>query len=160
MANICKECGNSFERKVHTGRWGTSTKVCNIPAYYCSAKCGHRAAYKRKMLSPEFRLSKLLGMAKNRALTKELPFNLTLEHLLALWEKQEARCALSAVEFVLESGEGRVHPHTVSIDRIIPELGYTQGNVRLVSFHVNVALSEFGEQALLELAAALLGASR
>lgn len=33
-----------------------------------------------------------------------------------------------------------------SIDRIIPHIGYIKGNVRLITYHMNISLSDFGEK--------------
>ncbi len=132
------------------GVWRLMHKIVRIQTD--KTRATHRAYYARKMLEPEFRIGKLIAMAKNRAKKKDLLFDIDLPYMMEMWSKQNAKCIISGVEFVLESGEGRVHRHTPSIDRISPELGYTKGNVRLVTYHINVALSEFGEEALIELA--------
>jgi len=93
-------------------------------------------------------MKKLLAMAKNRAKTKGLPFDLTIEHMMELWD---GSCAISGVELDLEPAGGRVARRAPSIDRIIPEYGYVQGNIRIVTYQVNVAMSEFGEQGLRKL---------
>jgi hypothetical protein len=99
-------------------------------------------SYEANMLKPEFRLSKLMAMAKNRAKTKGLEFNLSLDYLMDLWD---GHCALSGIELELNrSDKGKVNPYAPSLDRIVPELGYTMGNVRIVCYQMNVALSEFG----------------
>lgn len=101
--------------------------------------------YEANMLKPSWRLNKLLAMAKNRAKTKELPFNITLEYLEELWEEGNGYCALSGIPIELGRAEfGKVHPYAPSIDREVPSLGYVKGNVRIVCYQMNVALSEFG----------------
>lgn len=98
------------------------------------------------MLKPEWRLAKLMAMAKNRAKSKPIDFDLTLDHLLDLWESNGGCCELTGIPFVLgRSDKGVVHPYAPSIDRIEPSRGYTLGNVRLVVYQMNVALSEFGQ---------------
>lgn len=47
--------------------------------------------------------------------------------------------------------KGQVNPNAPSVDRIVPSLGYVQGNVRLITYHVNVALAEFGLGSLIKL---------
>lgn len=109
---------------------------------YCSVNCSEAAHYAKHMMSPKFRLSRLCGMAKNRAKNKGLPFNISAEYMLTLWT---GKCSLTGVDFVLgKRHAGRVQPYTPSIDRIVPALGYVKGNVRLVTYQMNVALSEFG----------------
>ena len=110
---------------------------------YCSSLCGQHNYYNKNMLNPEWRLNKLVSMAKNRANTKELNFDIDTDHMVSLWN--DGVCSITGIPFVLERpAKGKVHPYTPSIDRIVPALGYVKGNVRLVVYQMNVALSEFG----------------
>lgn len=85
-------------------------------------------------------------MAKNRAKTKNLSFDIDGSYLINLWEEQAGCCALTGQSFDLTSWgtHGQVNPRTPSVDRIKPPLGYTRGNVRLITYHMNIALSDFG----------------
>ena len=103
---------------------------------YCD-KCQGQANYRRK-------LAKLMAMAKNRAKSKLVDFDLDVDFLVEMWEDQQGCCALTGLPFKLDISDHRVHPQCPSIDRIIPHLGYIKGNVRLITYHMNVALSEFG----------------
>jgi hypothetical protein len=96
----------------------------------------------------------LFIQARARSKSKQLPFDLTEDYINYLWESQQGRCSLTNREFDLGPTERKYIPlpNTVSLDRIIPELGYTIGNVRLVVYHVNIALSDFGTDALKQLA--------
>lgn len=145
----CRHCGIVFKLTEVTYRGGKVGK--HNRQVYCSTTCARAALYANNALDPAWRLNKLCHMAKHRAKEKDVPFNISAEYLNNLWEIQEGRCAVSGRAFVLEAGSGRVHPDTVSVDRIVPELGYVTGNVRLVTYHVNVCLSEFGYSALVEL---------
>jgi hypothetical protein len=110
------------------------------------------------MLDYKWRITKLCSMAKNRAKEKSLPFDLTPEFLIQLWQEQCGCCVLTGVLFNLSGSDTHsVHPDAPSIDRIKPELGYVMGNVRFVKYHVNVALSEYGHSELLKLAQQLAG---
>lgn len=116
-----------------------------------------RKEFNDNMERPDWRLRKLLSMAKNRARNANLLFDIDLEHLVSLWNSNEGRCVLTKREFELgRSSKGKVNPNAPSIDRIVPALGYTKGNVRLVTYHVNVALSEFGFEELKRLATDVL----
>lgn len=92
-------------------------------------------------------------MAKNRAKTSRVDFNLTTEFLINLWEEQEGRCAISGRKFDLARPRENetVRANAPSLDRIEPSKGYTKGNVRLVCYQVNTALNEYGREALLSL---------
>jgi hypothetical protein len=91
-------------------------------------------------------LTKLCAAAKNRAKVKNLPFNITSKYIWQLWEESGGRCALTKQKFDLTKwgGKGQVNPQAPSIDRIDPKLGYVKGNVRLITYHMNVALTDFG----------------
>ena len=85
-------------------------------------------------------------MAKNRAKEKNLPFDIDADYVFQLYNKQNGLCAISNLEFNLAKPDKAGHTRfdAPSLDRIIPELGYTKGNVRLVIYQVNCALSNFG----------------
>lgn len=95
--------------------------------------------------------------ARKRANECEVKFSITLEDALALIKAQEFRCAVSGIRF-------RPHPSTdthkaafrPSLDRINGRKGYVAGNVRFVLVAVNIALNEFGDAVLLEIAQAIV----
>lgn len=59
------------------------------------------------------------------------------------------RCELSGLPFRLDGGRTWDSP---SLDRIIPELGYTITNVRVVLFALNVMMNTWGEEPVLKVA--------
>ena len=85
-------------------------------------------------------------MAKNRAKKKNLVFNIDPEYLIKLWDTHSGKCQLTRQLFDLNSWgtHGQVNPCAPSIDRIQPNLGYTKGNIRLVTYHMNISLFDFG----------------
>lgn len=135
----------------------TEFKIQSPGAKYCPS-CNKGRVWDQWSLDPRRRLQKLCSMAKNRSRTKKLAFDLDAEYLFSLWEDQEGRCALTGIPFDLEQWgtKGQVNPNTVSVDRIIPSLGYVKGNVRLITYHLNIALSEFGQEQFKKLAEAFL----
>lgn len=112
---------------------------------YCYS-CIRKDPWEKEQTDYRRRLSKLCSMAKNRAQNKNLNFNITKEYLWYLWEEQEGCCALTGQEFDLTKWgqKGQVNPRAPSVDRIKPNLGYVEGNVRLITYHMNIALSDFG----------------
>lgn len=60
--------------------------------------------------------------------------------MLKQLEKQKWKCALTGIPMVLhcDNKTDRSHWNTVSADRINPNEGYIEGNVRFVIFQVNV----------------------
>lgn len=115
-----------------------------------------REEYIIKSLEYKWRLNKLMAAAKNRAKEKVLPFNLTLDYLVSLWEASSGCCVLTRQPFDLSSwgNKSQVSPQAPSIDRIKPSLGYIKENIRLVTYHINISLSDFGEEEFKKLIAA------
>ena len=113
---------------------------------YCCSQHAHKHNYELNMLNPEWRLKKLMSMAKNRAIEKNLPFDLDIDYLINCWVENDGCCNLTGQEFDLTNygNKGQVNPQAPSIDRIIPKLGYVKGNIRLITYHMNVALADFG----------------
>lgn len=127
----CKNCGKEF--------------IPRGNKKHCSKECSSTNHYNNWMLDYKWRLSKLLAMAKNRSTNKGLPFNLDLDYLIDLWESNFASCQITGIPFELGRYErGKVHPYAPSFDRIDPQKGYVKGNVRIVCYQINVAMSEFG----------------
>jgi hypothetical protein len=71
--------------------------------------------------------------AKSGAKRRGFSFDLIPEDLKTLFDKQEARCALTNLPFDLEN-----EAHLISIDRIDSNIGYEIGNVWLVHRQVNL----------------------
>jgi hypothetical protein len=112
-----------------------------------------KAKYDAGTSNVRFKLSRLINAAKSRSKTKDIPFNIDLEYMFNMYNEQGGKCCLSGREFYLgEATNKTASENSMSIDRIIPSKGYTQGNVRLVVHHVNMAMSVFGLEAFLELA--------
>lgn len=73
-------------------------------------------------------ISHLFSQIKHRARLQNVPFNLTKEYLIELWEKQNGKCFYT--DTALELSQKRQHNvHSPGLDKIIPRLGYTMGNV-------------------------------
>lgn len=105
-----------------------------------------------------YALSDSLPRARSRAAQCQLAFDLTPEFVADLMRAQNFTCAVSGLRFDLfrtGAREKRVRlPFRPSLDKIIPELGYVQGNVRIVCFAVNMALSDYGDDVFHEIVTA------
>ena len=67
-----------------------------------------------------------------------LEWSITPEDLIALWEKQEGRCALSGMYLTHHRDGSGKKEYNASIDRISPEKEYSPENVQLVCYRVNL----------------------
>lgn len=73
---------------------------------------------------------RILRRLKNRAKSKLIPFNLELCDI-----EIPAHCPILGIPIFCHSGRSR--EDSVSVDRIIPELGYVKGNIVIVSNRAN-----------------------
>ena len=91
----------------------------------------------------------LIKAAKRRAQEKGVPFDLD-EHLVVITERTKSRrCELSGIP--LKIAEGQRDYDSISIDRIVPEKGYTIDNVRIVCWAINAAAGTWGLEKALEI---------
>lgn len=97
------------------------------------------------------RLMDLISNARKRAAKDKLPFTITIEWALGVYEKQGGKCLLTGISFTFERNPYGVRfyfPFSPSLDQIKPGEGYTPENTRLVCVAVNIALNRFGEDVL------------
>jgi hypothetical protein len=84
-----------------------------------------------------------------RAREAGTPCSLTTEDLLDLYSRQSGRCFYTDRQMSISTGEGHRND-ALSVDRIVPKLGYVKGNMVLCTYQVNkikndVSLDEMKE---------------
>ena len=77
--------------------------------------------------------------SKQRSKKMGWDFNITIENLIELYEKQKGLCYISGVELSLEKHS----PRTISLDRIDSSKGYVVGNVALCTDFINKSKSDY-----------------
>lgn len=92
------------------------------------------------------RASLMLSSIKKTAKNKKVKFDLTKEWMQS--RLNNGSCEMSGIAFDLE---GKRTPNSPSIDRIIPGGDYTQNNCRMILWCVNKALSNLGEDYILNI---------
>lgn len=92
-------------------------------------KAWARASYHRRKNDPDNVKAHLLRHAKARAKKKGVPFDITVDDILI-----PSHCPIMGWEI---TGVGEDVKTSASIDRIIPELGYVKGNIRVISTQAN-----------------------
>ena len=137
---VCQYCGESFIAKRKDTKW-------------CSTQCGNRRRNRthynknkeriranRKRSRVTHREAGMLSRCKHRAKQNNLPFNLSLEDIVI-----PKRCPVLDIEIRQLSVDDKpskgYYPNAPSLDRIIPELGYVKGNVRVISARANLLKS-------------------
>lgn len=77
------------------------------------------------------------GAAKSRALRSNIPFDLDSAYVLNI---TPTHCPVLGVEFTF-IGNKVLGPHSASLDKINPALGYIKGNVAVISMRANAIKS-------------------
>lgn len=135
--------------------------------------CRRRAAEERRRLKTKEEqnipadISSVLRRRITAALARTTNFNnsrriegdsnLTMSFLLALYDKQEGKCAITGRKLSM----GRVaskgyEPDLLSVDRIDSTKGYTRDNVQFVTWQANVAKNRHTQKELLEFCRAVI----
>ena len=88
-----------------------------------------------------------LTQTKGNAKRKGVVVDLTEEYLYDLYKSQKGLCALSGVEIQIEGNSNL----RLSLDKIIPEKGYIEGNVQWTIFAANRAKGDLTQEDFLRL---------
>lgn len=111
-------------------------KVCKeCFASYKSVQNGYRRKSKLVKTDKRIRLKNRLSGIKSRAKRINVPFDLDVDFLLNLLEKQKYRCYYSGIEMKFHNGISQYD--SVSLERKIPELGYIKENVVFCAYCIN-----------------------
>lgn len=98
---------------------------------------------------------------KGHAKTRGHPFEISVEDIDRLYERQEGRCALSGLEIGFnDTGSGPKKGNTASLDQIVPGKGYVKGNIQLLHKDVNLLKGVFSNKQTRKLAAAIADHTR
>ena len=104
---------------------------------------------KQKSMSLDSKFKDMVSRCQKRSLEDNLEFNITWEDLKALYVEE---CPILKIPLNWNScSEGR-DEHTPSVDKIIPELGYVKGNIRIISNLANMMKSYASKEQLLTFA--------
>jgi len=98
----------------------------------------------------------LLKNAYQRAQCFEIPFAITAKDILNILPK-DARCPITLEPF--ERGVGKVGPRSMTLDRIIPNLGYVVTNIAVINHRANTMKSNCIDPEVFRRVAAFCSAS-
>lgn len=91
--------------------------------------------------------------ARCRASAKRVAFAIDQNVVEQILARQDWRCAVSGIEF--NGRRDTPTPFRPSIDRIEPHKGYVPDNIRIVCKIVNLAMSDWGSEPLIQVALAI-----
>lgn len=109
-----------------------------------------RTSANRKAWRKEYRGHALANVARHRARIRGLEFDLDPADIQR--RVDAGKCELTGISFDLSEPRSWNAP---SLDRIVPALGYTRDNVRVVLYALNVMANTWGPGRILEIASAI-----
>jgi hypothetical protein len=93
--------------------------------------------------------AQLYGGMKHRSGKKTIPCEITKADIFDMLIATRGRCEVTGIPLsISREGVERVSPWMPSIDRINSRKGYTKSNCRVVCYLANLAMSQYGEDAL------------
>jgi len=128
----CDYCGENFNYKGGNVHYNRSKK------HYCSTVCLnksntiHGLASKKKNGGHQARRYQMFMGAKKRAKQKNLFIDLKIEDIPKIPE----RCPILNIKLIKTNKI--LGDNSPSLDRIIPKLGYTKNNIRIISNRANI----------------------
>jgi hypothetical protein len=148
----CKTCGTTDPEKFNksTKSECSSCKTKRLrrkrelnPAY---AKARTEQAKRSVERSVESFLRTSLLKAQRTATKKIQPFEVPVDFILRLWERQDGICALTGIRMVHKFGDLR----SVSIDRLDSNKPYSIGNIQLVCKAINIGKNTHQQHEMIE----------
>lgn len=143
----CKcTCGQSFERR-HD--YIVSNPNCSCGCLHPTKGIKKNRQYGNKSKNwrgyQEIR-SGHFSLIKNRAKKSNIDFNITIEYIWDLYEKQNRSCALTGRPISFKQSRRTTEEETTaSLDRINSNLGYIEGNIQWVHKDVNLMKNHFNQ---------------
>jgi hypothetical protein len=104
--------------------------------------CKSTRANRRRNSGPRAYLTDRCSAARTRARNLGTDFNLTADHLVSTYDRQDGKCFYTDVPLVIAVGNGQRDRDAISIDRVDNGVGYLKGNVVLVSTRTNTMKSD------------------
>jgi hypothetical protein len=141
----CKNCGVEFEKPLTELRRNEKLNRPNFCSRTCVGKCNiknlkeyreqNRGVQKRLPISIMSKLKYHFKSVKSR----NKPYDITIDDLKEIWDKQDGRCYFTNVPLELMShSKKKPSPiYSASLDRIDSNLGYVKENIRWVSKPIN-----------------------
>ena len=107
---------------------------------------------KRSLTDPDIALRNMLTCAKTRAKKAHREFDIDLDYVKRLWQRQQGLCKLSGLPMSIAIGSAELR---VSLDRINNDKGYVKGNVQLLRSMVNNAKNRYSQTEFLKMCRAV-----
>lgn len=146
LSPSCKQCEKIRSRE-YAKKNPEKKKILNQNSYRIYHKQHKQYKEKRqKQLYTDvgLRMKKLIRDARERAKERNIPFSLTLDHVMKHIEY--GKCSITGLPFQINKREGmRTNPYAPSLDQIEPNKGYTNENIRVVIWAYNAMKNEMSD---------------
>lgn len=141
---FCKECCSKIAKAAYQNRLKLQGKD-RLRSYHTRSLNGERVTHEQQLerdrinrrlrieKSPQHNLTFLLREIKCRCRKNNIPFNVSVKDFTEF----PTHCPDLRVPLIY-GNKAKASPHSATVDRIIPELGYVSGNVRIISYRANV----------------------
>jgi hypothetical protein len=107
---------------------------------------------KRSLTDPDIALRNMVTSARTRAKKDHREFDIDVDYVKKLWQRQQGLCKLSRLPMSIAIGSAELR---VSLDRINNAKGYVKGNVQLLRSMVNNAKNRYTQTAFLNMCRAV-----
>jgi len=153
---VCRKCKETFpkiDEFFEINKKALHYKKGIITHRTICRKCSYQIERASWLKEPIRYIRMIVGRAKFRALHKKgIPFEITAEDVLDLYNKQNGKCAITGLEITIGTKENKITlPTALSIDQKIPSKGYTIDNVQLVCFWANMAKGTLSQEDFIEM---------
>lgn len=132
---VCSKCNWTYTIEefqfVRTNWWRIS---------YCN-KCRKIQSYERVNLSIDSFMKDKYARLKVRSKKYKIPFEISYDDFISQYKYQWWKCFYSWIDLVCASWSWR-HRNSLSVDKIIPELGYIKSNLVFCTTKVNTCKSD------------------
>jgi len=93
----------------------------------------------RCLQHPNIMFGTALKNARTRSKKKNVPFDLSREFITNLFDKQDGRCYYSGlkINIVKEDPKVTIDPFKMTLDCLVPDNGYVEGNVVWCAYCIN-----------------------
>lgn len=135
---ICSKCNQ--EKPLIEFLFGRKGQKYEYRFSYCTL-CRKKQLYLNLNNSLSSFIADKVRRIKIRANEYSIPFDLDLEYVLWLYEKQKGKCIYTLMDLKCSVGKG-LTSNSLSFDKIVPEKGYVKGNIVLCSNRANTIKSD------------------
>lgn len=130
----CARCGDKFQQKVKRYNYKIKLGQTN---FFCHPKCS------KLNRTDEFTpFKEIFRQAKKSIKSRGREFDLSLQYLKTLWNKQMGVCSYTNIPMELSSYK-KHKLNSASLDRIDSSKGYIEGNVEFVCLFINLGKNGF-----------------